>query len=133
MLQWGSSYCNIHQWFPRNKLQARALGTLIRNAPATLTKGVCTSWLYLIAGFGSNQLDKAMLPLIFGHFPAGSSYKQIIHYGQSVQSGEWRLRTRDSHCEITYRYFFIIHVCAACWVQFTFSFRWSIQISDFGP
>ncbi|XP_046625247.1 lipase 3-like isoform X1 [Neodiprion virginianus] len=90
LMEWGSSYCNIHQWFPRNKLQARALGTLIRNAPGPLTKGVCTSWLYLIAGFGSNQLDKAMLPLIFGHFPAGSSYKQIIHYGQSVQSGSFQ-------------------------------------------
>ncbi|XP_012265131.1 lipase 3 isoform X5 [Athalia rosae] len=90
LMEWGSAYCNIHQWFPRNKLQARALGTLIRNAPGTLTQGVCTSWLYLIAGFGSNQLDSSMLPLIFGHFPAGSSYKQIVHYGQNMKSGYFR-------------------------------------------
>ncbi|KAK1137188.1 hypothetical protein K0M31_001712 [Melipona bicolor] len=90
LMEWGSSYCNVHQWFPRNRLQARALGTLIRNAPGSLTKGVCVGWFSLIAGFGSDQLDKSMLPLILGHFPAGSSAKQIIHYGQNVLSGSFR-------------------------------------------
>ncbi|XP_043260210.1 lipase 3-like isoform X2 [Colletes gigas] len=90
LMEWGSSYCNLHQWFPRNMLQARALGTLIRNAPGSLTKGFCICWFYLIAGFGSDQLDKSMLPLILGHFPAGASAKQIIHYSQSILSGSFR-------------------------------------------
>lgn len=90
VFQWGSSYCNIHQWFPRNKLQARALSTLIRNTPGNLTKSFCTCWIHLVAGFGSNQLDKSMLPLIFGHFPAGSSAKQIMHYAQIILSGNRR-------------------------------------------
>lgn len=89
MFQWGSSYCNVHQWFPRNRLQARALSTIIRNAPGSLTKGFCVYWFYLIAGFGSDQLDKSMLPLIIGHFPAGASAKQIIHYSQNILSGNY--------------------------------------------
>lgn len=89
MFQWGSSYCNVHQWFPRNQLQARALGTLIRNAPGSITKGFCVCWFSLVAGFGSDQLDKSMLPLILGHSPAGSSAKQIIHYGQNVLSSNY--------------------------------------------
>ncbi|KOX68109.1 Lipase 3 [Melipona quadrifasciata] len=96
LMEWGSSYCNVHQWFPRNRLQARALGTLIRNAPGSLTKGVCVGWFSLIAGFGSDQLDKFMLPLILGHFPAGSSAKQIIHYGQNVLSGSFRKFNKKS-------------------------------------
>ncbi|XP_054002055.1 lipase 3-like isoform X1 [Hylaeus anthracinus] len=90
LMEWGSSYCNVHQWFPRNKLQAQALGTLIRNAPSSLTKGFCAYWFYLIAGFGSDQLDESMLPLIFGHFPAGVSAKQLVHYSQSILSGSFR-------------------------------------------
>lgn len=87
IFQWGSSYCNVHQWFPRNRLQAQTLSTIIRNAPGSLTKGFCVCWFSLIAGFGSDQLDKSMLPLILGHFPAGASAKQIIHYSQSILSG----------------------------------------------
>ncbi|XP_033217101.1 lipase 3-like [Belonocnema kinseyi] len=90
VMEWGSIYCNIHQWFPRNRLQARALGTFIRNSPDTFSKSCCTFWMYLVAGFGSNQLDKSMLPLIFGHFPAGASVKQIIHYSQLILSGGFR-------------------------------------------
>ncbi|XP_076298733.1 lipase 3 isoform X1 [Lasioglossum baleicum] len=90
IMEWGSSYCNVHQWFPRNRLQARTLSTIIRNAPGSLTKGFCVCWFYMIAGFGSDQLEKSMLPLILGHFPAGASAKQIIHYGQSILSGSFR-------------------------------------------
>lgn len=90
LMEWGSVYCNIHQWFPRNRLQAKALGTLIRNTPGTLTKSFYSCWFYLIAGFGSNQLDKSMLPLIFGHFPGGSSAKQIIHFSQIILSDSFR-------------------------------------------
>ncbi|KAG7201061.1 hypothetical protein KM043_017607 [Ampulex compressa] len=90
VMEWGSTYWNIHQWFPRNRLQARALSTLIRNAPYSLIKSICHCWFYLIAGFGSDQLEKSMLPLIFGHFPAGASAKQIVHYGQSILSRSFR-------------------------------------------
>ncbi|XP_071877191.1 lipase 3 isoform X1 [Bombus fervidus] len=90
LMEWGSSYCNLHQWFPRNRLQAQALGTIIRNAPVGLTNGFCVCWFSLIAGFGSDQLDKSMLPLILGHFPAGASAKQIIHYSQNILSGSFR-------------------------------------------
>ena len=88
LFQWAQSYCNINQWFPRNKLQANALGTFMRKAPDTLASTFCVGWLYLVAGFGSDQLDKSMLPAIFGHFPSGASAKQIIHYSQSIQSGK---------------------------------------------
>lgn len=90
VIEFGFSYCHIHQWFPRNKLQARAFGTLLRNAPNALIRGVCNCWFHLIAGFGSNQLDRSLLPLIFGHFPAGASAKQMIHYSQSILSGLFR-------------------------------------------
>lgn len=88
VFQWGSYICNIHQWLPRNKWQSRVLRTFVCNAPCTVTKGFCNCWFYLIAGFGSDQLDKSMLPLIFGHSPAGASIKQLLHFSQLINSGK---------------------------------------------
>ncbi|KMQ93564.1 lipase 3-like protein [Lasius niger] len=90
ILEWISYFINFHQWFPRIRWQARVFSTLLRNAPYAVTKGFCNCWFHLIAGFGSDQLDKSMLPLIFGHFPAGAAIKQIVHYGQSIISGCFR-------------------------------------------
>ncbi|EFN70010.1 Lipase 3 [Camponotus floridanus] len=87
--QWSSYFFNFHQ-FPRNKWQTRVFGTLVRNAPCAVTKSFCNCWFYLVAGFGSDQLDKSMLPLILGHFPAGAAIKQIVHYGQLIISGCFR-------------------------------------------
>ncbi|KAI4494095.1 hypothetical protein M0802_009249 [Mischocyttarus mexicanus] len=90
LMEWGSLYCNINQWFPHSKLQARAVSMIIRNAPNALTKTFCNSFFHIIAGFGSNQLEKNMFPLIFGHFPAGASVKQITHYSQAIVTGSFR-------------------------------------------
>lgn len=31
-----------------------------------------------------------MLPIIFGHTPAGASTRQLLHYGQGLKSGKFR-------------------------------------------
>ncbi|KYQ54206.1 Lipase 3 [Trachymyrmex zeteki] len=90
VFQWGSYICNINQWLPRNKWQSFILRTFLSNAPHPMTEGLCNCWFYLIAGFGSEQLDKSMLPLIFGHCPAGSSVKQFLHFGQLISSGSFQ-------------------------------------------
>lgn len=48
------------------------------------TQPVCTNLIFLVAGVGSDQLNKTMLPAILGHVPAGSSVKQVIHYAQLI-------------------------------------------------
>ncbi|RLU17504.1 hypothetical protein DMN91_009739 [Ooceraea biroi] len=55
-----------------------------------LLEGLCNCWFSLIAGFGSNQLDKSIVPVIFGHFPAGSSTRQIFHFASIIHSGLFR-------------------------------------------
>ncbi|XP_014486359.1 PREDICTED: lipase 3-like isoform X2 [Dinoponera quadriceps] len=87
LLEWGSVVCNINHCFPRNKWwQTRILSSFVRTAPRAMTRGFCYCWFHLIAGFGSNQLDKSMLPAIFGHFPAGASTKQVLHFAQLINS-----------------------------------------------
>ncbi|KAG5307850.1 LIP3 Lipase, partial [Pseudoatta argentina] len=89
VFQWGTYICNINQWLPFNKWQSSILNTFLNNAPYPMTNGFCNFWFYLIAGFGSKQIDKSMLPLIFGHSPAGSSVKQFLHFTQLISSGSF--------------------------------------------
>ncbi|XP_011055499.1 PREDICTED: lipase 3-like [Acromyrmex echinatior] len=89
VFEWGTYICNIYQWLPRNKWQSFILKTFLNNAPYPMTNGFCNFCFYIIAGFGSEQLDKSMLPLIFGHSPAGSSVKQLLHFAQLINSGSF--------------------------------------------
>ncbi|XP_043269207.1 uncharacterized protein [Venturia canescens] len=54
------------------------------------TQPVCMNVIFLIAGFGSDQLNKTMLPAILGHVPAGSSVKQVVHYGQLIKAQKFQ-------------------------------------------
>ncbi|VVC86707.1 unnamed protein product [Leptidea sinapis] len=45
---------------------------------------VCSNILFLLSGYSPDQLNTTMLPVIFGHFPAGSSIRQFTHYLQGI-------------------------------------------------
>ncbi|XP_053594558.1 uncharacterized protein LOC103571606 [Microplitis demolitor] len=54
------------------------------------TQPICENALFLAAGFGSDQMNKTLLPAILGHVPAGSSVKQFLHFSQLVKSRKFR-------------------------------------------
>ncbi|XP_020278819.1 lipase 3-like isoform X2 [Pseudomyrmex gracilis] len=87
ILEWGFDACNMYQVFPRfNKWQTNILSTFLHKAPYVVTKSIYSTWFYFLAGYGSNQFEKTMAPLIFAHFPAGASSKQLTHYNQLIYS-----------------------------------------------
>ncbi|XP_050664565.1 lipase 3-like [Leptidea sinapis] len=51
---------------------------------------VCSSILFLICGWNVNQHNATMLPVIFGHTPAGASIQQFAHYGQGISANHFR-------------------------------------------
>ncbi|KYB28090.1 lipase 1 isoform X1 [Tribolium castaneum] len=53
----------------------------------TLTTILCSNTLFAICGFDCKQLNTTLLPLILAHVPAGCSTKQLLHYGQEINSG----------------------------------------------
>ncbi|KAL0273415.1 UNVERIFIED_CONTAM: hypothetical protein PYX00_006080 [Menopon gallinae] len=55
----------------------------------TLSK-LCTNLLFLLCGFDEAQTNSTMIPVIAGHTPAGGSVKQLLHYMQAIESGEFR-------------------------------------------
>ncbi|XP_011296943.1 lipase 3-like isoform X2 [Fopius arisanus] len=54
------------------------------------TQDICLNVMFLIAGFGSDQMNRTLLPAILGHTPAGSSSRQLIHYSQLFKSNKFR-------------------------------------------
>lgn len=75
-------------FFPNNWMRSRLLQRFCRDGVPT--QGICSSVLFLLGGLNSTQLNTTLLPVILSHFPAGSSLKSWIHYGQLMRSGRFR-------------------------------------------
>lgn len=45
--------------------------------------------MFLVAGYNAAEMNSSTVPYILGHVPAGSSSLNMIHYSQSVTSGQW--------------------------------------------
>ncbi|XP_039443363.1 lipase 1-like [Culex pipiens pallens] len=50
----------------------------------------CRTIIYNVAGANPKQLDVKMLQIFLGHFPAGASVKQALHYLQIITDGIFR-------------------------------------------
>ncbi|XP_020279750.1 lipase 3-like isoform X2 [Pseudomyrmex gracilis] len=53
-----------------------------------ITEPLCSNFLFLIAGFDSDQYNKTLLPIILEYVPAGAATKQLLHYTQLAHSGQ---------------------------------------------
>ncbi|XP_067129900.1 gastric triacylglycerol lipase-like [Centruroides vittatus] len=53
-----------------------------------VVRSICSNIYFLISGYDLCQLNESRLHVYFSHFPAGTSTKNIIHYGQMVNSKE---------------------------------------------
>lgn len=87
-LKWLLDLMGVYEFLPHSDLLS-LIGEALCNDHA-ITADLCANVLFLIAGFDSPQLNKTLLPVILGHTPAGASTKQLLHYGQEVESGKFR-------------------------------------------
>ncbi|XP_055376048.1 lipase 1-like [Condylostylus longicornis] len=78
-----------YEFLPNNELMALAGQALCKDQ--AITQVMCTNIVFLIAGYDSDQLNKSSLPVFLGHFPAGASSKQLIHFGQIRKQGKYQL------------------------------------------
>ena len=98
----------VNELLPSNPL-IRYLETIACDEKS-MFEGFCENIEFLIAGYDPGQLNRVrlysfvsisiimsisfflqtMLPMILGHFPAGSSTRTLLHYAQCVKSGEFR-------------------------------------------
>ncbi|XP_050303084.1 lipase 3-like [Anthonomus grandis grandis] len=55
-----------------------------------ITQLLCENIIFALCGFDYNQFNVTLIPMMFKYLPAGSSTKQLIHYGQEINSGYFR-------------------------------------------
>lgn len=48
---------------------------------------MCMNINFVLTGFDWQSMNISLIPVIFGHLPAGASTKQVIHYAQEINSG----------------------------------------------
>ncbi|XP_049869399.1 lipase 3-like [Pectinophora gossypiella] len=78
----------VYEFIPSNEVTKAVADVLC--GTTTLATILCSNILFIIGGFDFDQLNITNLPVLFGHVPAGSATKQLVHYGQGVQSGEFK-------------------------------------------
>ncbi|KAI4495300.1 hypothetical protein M0804_001501 [Polistes exclamans] len=51
---------------------------------------ICSNIIFAFSGFDKSQFNYSLIPVIFGHVPAGASVKTVVHYAQEIQSGKFQ-------------------------------------------
>lgn len=51
-----------------------------------INKVICKTFVFAILGFNQIEMDNSFVPVISSHFPAGAGSKQVLHYGQLINS-----------------------------------------------
>ncbi|XP_018319706.1 lipase 3-like [Agrilus planipennis] len=59
-------------------------------ADDAITQFLCKDALFALCGFSRKQMNATLLPILVAHTPAGSSTRQLVHYGQEINSGRFR-------------------------------------------
>lgn len=77
----------MYEFLPNNDMLA--FGANIVCVDDSFAQGLCTNFLFLLAGSNPDQLNTTMIPVIAGHTPAGTSTDNLVHYGQLMRSGEF--------------------------------------------
>lgn len=52
--------------------------------------GVCENFLFMIAGSDTRNMNATRTPVYLSHTPAGTSVKNILHFGQLVEAGRFQ-------------------------------------------
>jgi len=71
----------IHEIFPYNYLENGAMSLICGIIPS-----LCKFGIYLIADVDTSLDDEDRMLDYFGHFPAGTGIKCLIHYGQILNA-----------------------------------------------
>ncbi|XP_055616407.1 lipase 3-like isoform X2 [Toxorhynchites rutilus septentrionalis] len=55
-------------------------------------KYICENTVFVLCGFDKEQYNATLMPVIFGHTPAGTSTKTVVHYAQEIhENGNFQL------------------------------------------
>ncbi len=79
----------VYEFLPSNELMIKGGQTICDEN--SILREICANVLFLISGYNSPQLDRSIVPTILEQTPAGASVDQLVHYGQLINSGKFRM------------------------------------------
>ncbi|XP_014226292.1 lipase 3-like isoform X1 [Trichogramma pretiosum] len=80
-----SDYLAHGEFVPRNKL-AKYVGMYLCDWLGVAFNGFCTDALFFLFGFDNKRFNDTLTPSIVAHTLAGSSIRELTHYGQLIKS-----------------------------------------------
>ncbi|XP_026730889.1 lipase 3-like [Trichoplusia ni] len=83
-----SALMGIGEFLPSSAILTIAGEALCRDD--VVFQPICSNILFLIGGWNEEEHNATMMPAVFGHTPAGSSVRQLAHYGQGIAGKEFR-------------------------------------------
>ncbi|XP_053614486.1 lipase 3-like [Plodia interpunctella] len=78
----------LHEFLPDSNILRIIKRIMCGTGP--IAEIICYNSLLLTSGFGFAELNVTNLPVIHGHTPSGASLKQVVHYGQGFNSGDFK-------------------------------------------
>ncbi|XP_076756493.1 lipase 3 [Xylocopa sonorina] len=78
----------MYEFKPSNKLIQMLAKELCHDE--SLLQPMCKNIVFLVAGMGDKDFNSTLLPVIGQYDPAGTSTRQVVHYGQSISTGKFR-------------------------------------------
>eukprot|EP00092_Neocalanus_flemingeri_P040675 GFUD01044286.1.p1 GENE.GFUD01044286.1~~GFUD01044286.1.p1 ORF type:complete len:433 (+),score=113.78 GFUD01044286.1:321-1619(+) len=122
-IQWILDYLGLYEFLPSNWLIEWWAAKVCDES--MMHQGICENLMFLVAGYNKNEMNSTALSYIMGHTPAGTSTMNMLHYGQSVNTGGWagydygsdqlNLRRWNSTRPPTYKYDVITAPVALFW------------------
>ncbi|XP_065317697.1 gastric triacylglycerol lipase-like [Gordionus sp. m RMFG-2023] len=82
-----SSMLGYKEFYPSNSIiewMARSV------CPYGTALNICSNMLYLVGGPPTGNLNQSRIPVIYGHYPAGTSVRNIAHLAQGILEGDFR-------------------------------------------
>ncbi|XP_062551579.1 lipase 1-like [Armigeres subalbatus] len=85
-----STIAHLFSWKEFKPIPAVVLEVAKYLCPESKVNNLCVNVLFQLTGANPDQVEPKMIPILLGHIPAGSSTKQLVHFGQEVRSAMFR-------------------------------------------
>ncbi|XP_037027397.1 lipase 3-like isoform X2 [Bradysia coprophila] len=77
-----AKFLGANEFLPQNKILQ-----FLAKYGCELTEAeryICENTVFVLCGFDKAQYNETLMPVIFGHTPAGTSTKTVVHYAQEI-------------------------------------------------
>lgn len=84
---WVMEWLGWGELFPNSKLMKFLARTVCAEA---LSQELCIASVFVMNGYDPSQMNKTRIPVYISHTPAGTSVRNLIHFGQEILARQFQ-------------------------------------------